>query len=136
MQQRDGVDFFEVPMTVASVCTDGQGESRDDHLLGMLDFICVAVRQLEQERAKPLGRDSDRVSSSFRAPFSRSFAGNGPTAGTITRWVRIEIAIQPGVTMSYFLPEDRLPSKLREKAARKLEETLSESRPSAKSGQP
>jgi hypothetical protein len=63
-------------------------------------------------------------------------AGDGPTAGTITRWVRIEIEIEPGVTMDYFLPEDRLPSKLREKAARKLEEILSETRPSAKSGQP
>lgn len=49
----------------------------------------------------------------------------GPTAADITRWVRIEVEVKPGVKMDVFVPEDRLPPELREQAQRKLEEILS-----------
>ena len=46
----------------------------------------------------------------------------GPSAANITRWIRVEVEIQPGVKMDVFLPEDRLPPALRERARQRLEE--------------
>jgi hypothetical protein len=48
----------------------------------------------------------------------------GPTAGTIERWVRIEVEIRPNVKMDLFIRQDQLPPAFQAEAQRKLDEIL------------
>lgn len=95
----------------------------------------VSVRQTLERICGNTGLRYDIIDDGVKifGPATASGAG-GPTAADITRWVRIEVEIKPGVKMDVFVPEDRLPPELRELAQRKVEEILSGSGPGVGAG--